>query len=386
MKNLVILGSTGSIGTQTLDVVRSFPNEFNIVGLTANKNTALLERQIEEFSPVAISVTAKEDADRLMANFGIEVFSGSKGLSEIAALPEATLVVNALVGSVGLIPTITAIRHRKDIALANKETLVIAGKLVMSLVKKNNVTLLPIDSEHSAILQCLDGKNPEEVKSIILTASGGPFHDFPKDQLKNVTVRQALNHPTWKMGNKITIDSATLMNKGFEVIEAHHLFDIPFEKIKTVIHPQSIIHSLVEFVDGSIISHLGPNDMRLPIQFALTYPKKVNSPFQRLDLCSTTLTFKKVDKDAFPCLKHAYEAGKTSGTMPAVLNASNEVAVDFFLKGRIGFMDIPNIIKAAMHNHKTIKNPRLDEIIEVDNSTKKKTLIRIDRNDFKVCE
>lgn len=383
MKNLVILGSTGSIGTQTLDVIRNFPDEFNVVGLSANKNIALLEKQIEEFKPVAVSIASEEDADSLREKFGIQAFSGPDGLAEIATLPEATTVVNALVGSVGLIPTIKAIEHKKDIALANKETLVIAGKIVMNLVKKNNVSLLPIDSEHSAIIQCLDGKKPEDVGRIILTASGGPFHDFSKEELMNVTLLQALNHPTWKMGDKITIDSATLMNKGFEVIEAHHLFNIPFEKIKTVIHPQSVIHAMVEFVDGSVITHLGPADMRLPIQFALTYPKKVNNAFPRLNLTDiNALTFKKVKKDIFPCLKYAYEAGKISGTMPAVLNASNEVAVGCFLKEKIGFLDIPKIIRAAMDSHALIKNPALDDIIEVDSSTKKKTLNLVDKNAY----
>jgi len=337
-KNLAILGSTGSIGRQTLEVVEASNGYFNIIGLASKGDDALFERQKSKYKP--------------------KVFSsdGSK-LSEIATHPDVDMVVVAVPGAACLQATLDAIAVGKDIALASKEVLVAAGELV-------NAKIYPIDSEHSAIMQCLKNEDKKKVKKIILTASGGPF--LNKD-LGGVTVAEALAHPKWKMGPKITIDSATLMNKGLEVIEAHFLFDMDYSKIEVIIHPQSIIHSMVEFVDGSVIAQLGVPDMRLPIQYALYQGDRISSEWPKLDISKVgQLSFQKVDTDKFPCLELAYVAGKTGGTMPAVLNAANEVAVDMFLKGKIRLTDIPKLVEKTMNKHKAIKNPSLKDILEAD--------------------
>ena len=374
MKKLSILGSTGSIGTQTLDIVKNNPDEFRVVGLTANKNIELLKNQINEFKPEAVGVMDEEKADLLKQNVDINVYSGIEGIIKIAALNEIDTVVNSLVGSVGVKPTVEAIRNKKNIALANKETLVTAGSVVMEEVKKNNVRLMPIDSEHSAIFQCLNNENVNDVNEITITASGGPFKNYSKAQLENVTVQDALRHPTWDMGNKITIDSATLMNKGFEVIEAHWLYDIPYEKVEVVIHPQSIIHSLVEFKDNSTLAQLSLPDMKLPIQYALSYPKRLPLNIKKLNLMEVkNLSFEKPNFELFPCLKYAYDAGNKSGTLPAVLNAANEAAVYAFLDNKIKFLDIHRLINKMMQKHNIIKNPNLNQILDVDKKIKEET-------------
>ena len=371
MKHLSILGSTGSIGTQTLDIVRQFPDEFKVVGLTANRNSDLLLKQIKEFKPKAVAIMDKSKADGLLNFSSCQVYSGIEGLNKIAALNEADTVVNALVGSAGIEPTYNAIKSKKNIALANKEALVAAGSVIMEEVKKNNINLMPIDSEHSAIFQCLNGKNIKEVDKITITCSGGPFKNHTRQQLENATAQDALKHPTWSMGNKITIDSATLMNKGFEVIEAHWLYGIDYEKIKIVIHPQSIVHSLVEFVDKSVIAQLGMPDMKIPIQYALTYPKRLESSNPQLDLPKIkALEFKEPDFEMFPCLKYAYEAGTAGGTLPAAMNAANEAAVYAFLNGKIRFLDIQRLIRRMMDSHTLIKNPSLKDILESDKKTR----------------
>ena len=374
MKHLSVLGSTGSIGTQTLEIVRQFPEEFKVVGLTANKNSELLIKQIKEFKPKAAAIMDSSKKDDLLNFSSCQVHHGIEGLKKIASLSECDTVINSLVGSIGIEPTYQAIKNKKNIALANKETLVAAGSVIMDEVEKNNVKLMPIDSEHSAIFQCLNGENINDVKKITITCSGGPFKNYNKEQLQNATIKDALNHPTWSMGNKITIDSATLMNKGFEVIEAHWLYGIGYDKIEVVIHPQSVIHSLVEFLDNSVIAQLGLPDMKIPIQYALSYPKRFSANSKSLNLAELkNLEFKEPDFGMFPCLKYAYEAGKIGGTMPAVMNAANEAAVHAFLDNKIRFLDIQNIIKKMMDEHKTIKNPNLNEILEVDKKTKEKT-------------
>ncbi|MBI1936026.1 1-deoxy-D-xylulose-5-phosphate reductoisomerase [Candidatus Woesearchaeota archaeon] len=375
MKYLSILGSTGSIGTQTLGIVRQFPNEFKIVGLSANKNSELLLKQIKEFKPKAVAIMDRSKVDDLLNFSSCQVYSGLEGLNKIAALDEADTVVNSLVGSAGIGPTYNAIKAKKNIALANKEALVAAGSVIMDEVKKNNVKLMPIDSEHSAIFQCLNGENISEVEKIALTCSGGPFRNYSRQQFENVTAADALRHPTWNMGNKITIDSATLMNKGFEVIEAHWLYGIEYEKINIVVHPQSIIHSLVEFQDKSVIAQLGLPDMKIPIQYALSYPKRFSSMQKSLNLAEMkTLEFKEPDFDLFPCLKYAYEAGEKRGTLPAVMNAANEAAVHAFLDNKIKFLDIQKLIKKMMDNHNTINDPDLNDILETDRKTKQETM------------
>jgi 1-deoxy-D-xylulose-5-phosphate reductoisomerase len=374
MKYISILGSTGSIGTQTLDIVRQFPDEFKIVGLTANKNSELLLKQIKEFKPKAAAIMDKSKIDDLLNFSSCQVYSGIEGLNKIAALNEADTVVNALVGSAGIEPTCNAIKSKKNIALANKETLVAAGSVIMDEIKKNNVALMPIDSEHSAIFQCLNGENIKEMSEITITCSGGPFRNYTRQQLENASLQDALKHPTWNMGNKITIDSATLMNKGFEIIEAHWLYGIDYEKIKIVIHPQSIVHSLVEFVDKSVIAQLGMPDMKIPIQYALTYPKRFPTMQGSLDLARIkTLEFREPDFEMFPCLKYAYEAGTIGGTLPAVMNAANETAVHAFLENKVRFLGIPRLVRKMMDEHTLIKNPSLKDILEVDKKTKEET-------------
>ncbi|MEW6143032.1 MAG: 1-deoxy-D-xylulose-5-phosphate reductoisomerase [Chloroflexota bacterium] len=358
MKNLVILGSTGSIGRQTLDVVRAFPDRFNVLGLAAGNNQRLLTRQIVEFKPRLVSSLSR-----------IELPQGTRmvPLEEMAADTRADLVMVATAGKAGLAPTLAALRAGKTVALANKEALVMAGELVMAEAKQHRASIRPVDSEHSAVWQCLTGEK-NKAKRLTLTASGGPFYRYPTSRLATVTPQQALKHPTWKMGRKVTIDSATLMNKGLEVIEAHWLFEIPVESIGVVIHPQSIIHALIEFADGSVKAQMAVPDMRLPIQYALTYPKRLtNTALPGLDLTRTgSLTFETPDLDRFPCLKLALGAARAGGTHPTVLCAADEVAVDWFLKGRIGFTDIPAIVYNVLEQHEGIANPDLDEIMATD--------------------
>ncbi len=378
MKSISILGSTGSIGTQTLEIVRKFPDEFKIVGLTANKNSDLLLRQIKEFKPKAAAIMDKSKTGDLLNFSSCQIYSGTEGINRIAALSEADTVVNALVGSAGIEPTYCAIKGKKNIALANKETLVAAGPVIMEEAKKNNVSLMPIDSEHSAIFQCLNGEKIHEVKRLIVTCSGGPFKNYNKEQLENAALNDALKHPTWSMGSKITIDSATLMNKGLEVIEAHFLYGIGYEKINVLIHPQSIVHSLVEFADNSVIAQLGLPDMKIPIQYALSYPRRLQNTQAPLDLAKIkTLDFKEPDFEKFPCLKYAYEAGAIGGTMPAAMNAANEAAVQAFIENKIRFLDIRRLIRKTMDGHDTVKNPSLSEIIDADKLAREKMKIFI---------
>ncbi len=372
MKNVSILGSTGSVGTQTLDVIERLSNKFRITGLAAHTNVNIILNQIKKFKPKVATLFVSEYAEQLRKkvnalNLKTEIYSGSEGLKLIASLDDNDVIVNSLVGSIGIEPTVEAIKAGKDVALANKETLVVAGEIIMREVEKNGVNLLPIDSEHSAIFQCLSAGKNKEISKIILTASGGSFRNYSKNQLEEVTVLQTLNHPTWKMGKKISVDSATLMNKGFEVIEAHWLFNISYNNIDIVVHPQSTVHSMVEFVDGSVIAQLGIHDMRIPIQYALTYPERLSNSLTKLDLIKEKeLTFKKPDTELFPCLNYAYDAGKIGGTMPAVISAADEVAVESFLMGKIKFIQIPRTIQAIMKKHNVIKNPNLKELLESD--------------------
>lgn len=371
MKHLSIIGSTGSIGCQALDVAEQNPDKIKIVALAAGYNLEVFYPQILKYQPQVVSVaderTATELKTLLAGKISTEILYGTEGLVAVATCGEADTVLTAVSGTVGLLPTVKAIEAGKDIALANKETLVAAGQLVMNKAAEKGVNLLPVDSEHSAIWQCLKGESPETVKKLILTASGGPFRQMPKAEMKNITPEMALKHPNWNMGSKITIDSATLMNKGLEVLEAHWLFNIALTNIEVLVHPQSIIHSMVEYNDGSVMAQLGIPDMRIPIQYALSYPSRWPSKLPSLDLLSTSqLTFEKPDLDRFPCLALAYQAGKIGGTMPAVLNAANEVAVAQFLGKHIGFMDIPRIINTVMERHQVINNPDLDHILAVD--------------------
>ena len=373
-KNIAILGSTGSIGTQTLDVISNFPEEFRITYLTGNNNIPLLLDQVRRYRPKGVVVLQEKSAHevRNAVGPGIEVLVGEDGLSEVAGRSDVDIVVSALVGFAGLKPTIRAIEAQKRIALANKETLVVAGAVMMPLIKRYNVELIPVDSEHSAIFQCLVGELSREVGRIILTASGGPFRLKRKEELDSVTIDQALNHPNWKMGSKVTIDSATLMNKGLEVIEAHWLFGIAPDRIDVVVHPQSIIHSMVEFVDGSVKAQLGVPDMKIPIQYALTFPSRSPSASQLIDFpAMNELTFFKPDTERFPCLRLAYDALRSGGTIPAVMNAANEIAVKKFLCNEIRFSDIPRIISEAMEKHTSTANPSLEDIVEADGWTRR---------------
>lgn len=362
-KNIVILGSTGSIGTQALEVVDNLKN-INIIGLSTNTNIGLLEEQIRKYKPIYVCVMDIEKANLLKENIkdtNTEVFIGKDGLIKLSTLDSVDTILNSLVGNIGLLPTIYGIRAKKDIALANKETLVSAGEFVMKEAKKHNVNIYPIDSEHSAIFQCLQGNKYDEIEKIILTASGGPFREHTN--LENVTLQEALNHPNWSMGKKITIDSATLMNKGLEVIEAKWLFNVDIDKIDVIIHPQSIIHSMVEYKDSAIMAQLGTPDMKVPIQYALAYPKRIKNNFEKLDLLKyNNLTFKKPNYELFPCLKYAFDAINIGGIMPCVLNASNEIAVEYFLNEKIEFNDIPKIVYKTMEYYKN-KN-KLDYSLE----------------------
>lgn len=369
MKKISVLGSTGSIGTQTLDVVSKYRDHFQIEGLAAGSNVDLLIQQCKEFQPKKISVATKELAEtvRPLILESIQVFYGQEGLIEVAAGTEAEMVVTAVVGSMGLPPTLAAVEAGKTIGLANKETLVTAGHLVTASAKAKGVELIPIDSEHSAIFQCLNGERREDVDFITLTASGGSFRDLNREQLKHVTVEDALKHPNWSMGAKVTIDSATMVNKGLEVIEAHWLFDLPYEQIQVLLHPESIVHSFVQYRDSSIIAQLGNPDMRVPIQYALTYPERWPSPSTSLSLAEAAkLHFREMDFNRFPCLRLAYDCGKMGGTAPTVFNAANEIAVSRFLRKEIPFLQIEDIIEKVLDKHDNIPEPALEAIEESD--------------------
>ncbi len=372
MKKIAILGSTGSIGTQTLEIVRNQP-DLQVVSLAAGTNTALMEQQIREFRPRMAAMWSEEAAADLaarVADIDVKIVSGMDGLLEISTLEEAETLVTAIVGMIGIRPTIAAIEQGKTIALANKETLVTAGHLIMPLAKKHGVSILPVDSEHSAIFQSLHGESRERVSKIILTASGGPFRGRKKEELGAMTIEDALKHPNWSMGKKVTIDSASLVNKGLEVMEARWLFDVPLEQIQVVIHPQSIIHSAVEYVDGGIMAQLGMPDMKLPIQYALFYPDRRALPGKRVDFFALgQLTFEEPDTETFRGLWLAYEAARTGGSLPTVFNAANEKAVSLFIQRKIGFLQIPELIEQSMGHHKVIENPSVEEILQAEAET-----------------
>ena len=375
MKKITVLGSTGSIGTQSLEVIKAHPDRFRVEALTCGKNKKKLEEQIEKFRPAFAVTEREEDAHDLMRKFPRTEFSwGEKGLIE-AAEGGCDMVLNALMGMRGLAPTYAAIQAGKDIALANKETLVAGGELVMDAAAKAGVKLLPVDSEHSAIFQCLEGNQNRPVKKILLTASGGPFRGYTKEQLENVTLEQALKHPKWNMGAKITIDSATMMNKGLEVIEARWLFDVEAEKIQILVHPQSIVHSAVEFMDNSVIAQLGVQDMRIPISLALGYPDRLKNGERELDFFGegSNLTFEKPNPEVFGCISLAYEAIARGGSCPAVMNAANEVLVAAFLEEKIRFVDIEKTLACILDAHKTAYNLDLEGILEIDKETRKLT-------------
>jgi 1-deoxy-D-xylulose-5-phosphate reductoisomerase len=375
MKNLSLLGATGSIGVNVLNIVRKFPERFRIIGLAAGRNVELLARQVTEFNPQRVAVLDDEHADKLARllpdEYRSRIVTGTAGNSEIAALDETDMTISAIVGAAGLLPTIAAIEAGKDIGLANKETLVVAGRLVMQKVRENNVTLLPIDSEHSAIMQALDGGRKEDVARIILTASGGPFLHWKKEELQEVSPDQALAHPNWSMGRKISIDSATLMNKGLEVIEAHWLFDMSPDSISVVVHPQSIVHSLVEYQDGSVLAQLGIPDMQIPIAYALSYPERMALDLKSLNLWQCgNLEFLEPDYNRFPALRLAFEALERGGVSTAVLNAANEVAVESFLNGHISFPEISALVEKTMVTIKGGSDTILDDLLEADRAAR----------------
>ena len=370
MKKIAVMGSTGSIGTQTLEIIRDHRDELVPVALTANSSVDLMERQAKEFAPKLVAMYDEKAADELSARLsgtGIKVVSGMDGLIEAASMEEADIVLTAMVGMIGIRPTIAAIEAGHDIALANKETLVCAGHIIMPMVERCGVNLYPVDSEHSAIFQSLHGEGRDGVEKIILTASGGPFRRCSREELKAMTAGDALKHPNWDMGAKITIDSATLVNKGLEVMEACHLFGVGLDDIEVVIHPQSIIHSAVQFRDGAIIAQLGSPDMKVPIQYALFYPDRPYLATKRVNLFElASMTFERPDPDRFEGFKHAMAAARTGGSMPTVFNAANERAVALFLKGRIGFTDIADLIKTAMDEAVLIEDPTVDEILDAE--------------------
>ncbi len=387
MKRLAILGSTGSIGVNTLDIVRQFPEQFEIVGLSAGLNIQLLKQQIVQFRPKMVSVLNKESSEPLQRELSgtpIQIVHGVEGLIQVATHPEVDQVVSAIVGAVGLIPTLSAIKTGKAIALANKEPLVMAGKIVIEEARRNHAQILPVDSEHSAIFQALLGHQREDVHRLILTASGGPFLNLPIERLQEVTVKEALNHPRWEMGRKITIDSASLMNKGLEVIEAHWLFDVPVEKIIVQIHPQSVVHSMVEYVDGSIVAQMGITDMRIPISYALSFPQRLRLSLPRLDLFQKGgLTFFPPDPKRFPCLKLAYQSIEIGETMPAILNAANEVAVNAFMEGSLKFTEIPLLIQRVMEEHEVKSVHTIEDILRADHWAREKSKAILERG--KLC-
>lgn len=375
MKGISILGATGSIGEQTLDVIRKSKDSFKLIGVSANSSVDKMKEIIEEFKPQYVAMMDEESSIKikefcLLNNYKVKVYGKMEGLIKIVTLEEVDIVVTSVVGMIGLKPTLAAIEAKKDIALANKETLVVAGEIVMKKAKEAGVKILPVDSEHGAIFQCLQGNDKKSLKKIILTASGGPFRGKTYDELRNTTVEQALNHPNWNMGSKITIDSATLMNKGLEVIEAHWLFNCSYENIQVVVHPQSIIHSMVEYVDASIMAQIGAPDMRLPIQYALNYPERKEKVANEIDFYEISkLTFEKPDMDTFKCLKLAFKAGKIGGLMPTILNGANEVAVALFLDKKIKFLEIGDIIEETMIKFKEEAEKlelTIDNILEID--------------------
>ena len=374
MKNIAVLGSTGSIGTQTLDIVRANSDELCVKVLAAGSNVELIEKQIREFKP-EVAVLYNDDKARELkikvSDTGVKVLSGMEGMIEAAEYNGTDTVVTSMVGMIGIKPTIAAINAGKDIALANKETLVTAGHIIIPLIKEKKVALLPVDSEHSAIFQSMNGENKKRISKILLTASGGPFRGKTYDELKSMTVEDALKHPNWAMGKKITIDSASLVNKGLEVMEAKWLFNVDYDDIEVVIHPQSIIHSMVEYVDGAIIAELGMPDMKLPIQYALFYPDRVPLDTRRVDFFDLKqMTFEKPDMETFRGLKLALDAARNGGSMPTVFNAANEEAVAAFLDKKIGFLEIYNIIETAMSNHKVISNPSVNDILDIEKNVR----------------
>ena len=373
MKYISLLGATGSIGKQTVDIILKSKEEFSLVAMSVGKNIPFARKIINQLSPELVSTMEKKDAELLRSEFPeITFLYGDNGMTEVAVYHKAEIVVNGVMGSVGLQPTLNAIEAKKTVAIANKETLVTAGHLVMEAAKRQGVAILPVDSEHSAIYQALQGEQEKNIERIILTASGGSFRNLTRQELVNVTVEEALNHPNWSMGAKITIDSASMMNKGLEVIEAHWLFNLPYEKIDVLLHQESIIHSMVEFHDSSIIAQLGSPDMRVPIQYALTYPDRFPLPSaKRLNLAEIgSLHFQRMDLDRFRCLKFAYEAGKAGGSYPTVLNAANEAAVEAFLKGSITFLQIEDFVEEALNQHQMVVKPSLPEIEEIDRKTR----------------
>ncbi|QTM99445.1 1-deoxy-D-xylulose-5-phosphate reductoisomerase [Sediminibacillus dalangtanensis] len=381
MKNIALLGATGSIGLQTLDVIREHPEAFSLFAMGFGENIDKAIPIIKEFNPKIVVVGNDKIKHELQDFFPrLEVVAGKEGLVTISTAGETDIVVNAVMGSIGLQATLQAIEHRKQVALANKETLVTAGHLVMEKAKQYGVQILPVDSEHSAIFQCLNGENEKQLNQLILTASGGSFRDRNREDLIGVTREDALKHPNWNMGAKITIDSATMMNKGLEVIEAHWLFGVPYDRIDVMMHKESVIHSMVEFADNSVIAQLGTPDMRVPIQYALNYPDRLElSGTKRLDLIEIgKLHFSEMDLERFPCLKMAYEAGKEGGTMTTVLNAANEAAVQLFLQDKISFLQIEALIKKALDAHQSIKQPDLQTILEVDRQTRSQVLSYLD--------
>ncbi len=370
MKQIAILGSTGSIGVSTLEIVAAHPDKFRVISLSGAKNLDLLARQIRQFRPKLAAVADPADIPRLkelLSGVEVELAGGVEGLCAVATASGVQMVVAAIVGAAGLVPTAAAIRSGIDVALANKETLVTAGHLFMNLVEQHKVKLYPVDSEHSAIFQSIEGHRSQDITKIILTASGGPFRETPLEKLQSVTIQDALNHPNWSMGRKITIDSATMMNKGLEVIEARWLFDAPAEKISVNIHPQSIIHSMVEYIDGCVIAQLGTPDMKAPIAYALSYPERVSTGVKPLDLTELSgLTFSKPDLERFPCLGLAYRALGEGESMPAVMNAANEVAVEAFLDGRISYLQIARLIEKTMDAHQAYRLGSIEEVLEAD--------------------
>ena len=378
MKKITLLGSTGSIGLSALDIIEKNPKRFRIAALAASENIQLLKRQIERFKPEMAAVKNKETAVKLRRALRpgtrIRISYDTEGLQETAACSSADIVISAISGAAGLLPTLAAIEAGKDIALANKETMVMAGRIVTRAAAKKNVRILPVDSEHSAIFQCLEGSRKEDLKRIILTASGGPFLNVAARQLKKVTLRQALRHPRWKMGKKITIDSASMMNKGLEIIEARWLFNTSFDRIDVLVHPQSLVHSMVEFIDGACLAQLGVPDMKIPIAYALTYPERIANDLKILDLVQAgRLDFYKPDLKKFPCLKIAREAGVSGGTAPAVLNAADEVAVAALMQERLSFADLPKIIEKVLDAHDVIPDPSMDDILQADADARQQT-------------
>lgn len=378
MKNISILGCTGSIGTQTLEVISSFPDKFRVVALSAGNNIDMLASQINQYKPQIVSIKSESDINDLKSKLSItdiEIFGGQKGADHVATHTDADLVVSAMVGAAGLRPTIAAIKAGKDIALANKETLVMAGKLISNEAKNSNIKIIPVDSEHSAIYQAIQTSDRKHIKRIILTASGGPFLDTPANKMSDISVESALNHPTWKMGNKITIDSATLMNKCFEIIEAKWLFDLSADMISVWVHPQSIVHSMVEFIDGSIISQMGLPDMKIPISYSLNFPDRLNLNINNASPSQfTNLEFKQVDRDKFPSINYAFYALEEGGTLPAVMNAANEVAVSEFLQGRIRFTKILDTVKQVMDLHDNSIDYSYNTILDSDRWARNKAI------------